>query len=77
MTLTVGNFWKNTLPLPEVTREGVFMQMADSGEGARCSKCIKRDVILCPRSEECKGHNVQTLVTDSSMGSGGVVSESQ
>jgi hypothetical protein len=33
LVVTVADFWKDTLPLPEVTREGVFRQIADSSEG--------------------------------------------
>jgi hypothetical protein len=49
VTVTVEDFWKNTSQLPEVTKGGVFRQMADSGEGAKCSKCIGKNVILCHR----------------------------
>ena len=32
ITVTVGDFWKNISPLPEVTEEGVYRQMVGSGE---------------------------------------------
>ena len=44
LTVTVEDFWKNIRPLPEITEEGVFKQMADSGRGPRCSKCVEKNV---------------------------------